>query len=254
MRLESIPKYFSPKSPKLSDQSPATATEALSISEVMAAIGMTHQAAGLGLDLYLAKVGVSAPDKAVEGLFEIAKRLAGRCRAISQLEEDIKSKLLQVLATFAYQDYSRSAASVRKCDCCIGSGFTDAEVVTMKNMITIPGLARPVREQVRLLCRECKGKGVVSNSCRCHGKGVVVDEEKTAANGGVPVFKECPRCSGRGYARLPSESARKAICAGVMEISQPTWSRHYKPFYEELIEQCYREETSTDMVLSKVTK
>ena len=254
MRLESIPKYFSPKSPKLSDQSPATATESLSISEVMAAIGMTHQAAGVGLDLYLAKVGISSPYKAVEGLFEIAKRLAGRHKAISQLDEDIKLKLLQVIATFAYKDYSRSAASVRECDCCGGAGFTDAEVVTMKNMITLPGLARPVREQVRLLCRECKGKGVISNSCRCHGKGAVVDEEKTAANGGVPVFKECPRCSGRGYARLPSESARKAICAGVMEISQPTWSRHYKPFYEELIEQCYREETSTDVVLSKVTK
>ncbi|MFP1783168.1 antitermination protein [Lonsdalea quercina] len=254
VRLESIPKYFSPKSPKLSDQSPATATESLSISEVMAAIGMTHQAAGVGLDLYLAKVGISSPDKAVEGLFGIARRLAGRSKAISQLDEDIKLKLLQVLATFAYQDYSRSAASVRKCDCCNGDGFIEAEVVTMKNMLTLPGAARQVREVVRLLCQECSGKGVVSNSCRCHGKGVVVDKEKTEANGGIPVFKECPRCAGKGYARLPAENVRRAICSVVMDVSQPTWSRNYKPFYESLVESCYAEEGNTDVVLSKVTK
>src|SRR5690606_18159624 len=33
---------------------------------------------------------------------------------------------------FAYQDYARSAASVRRCDCCDGSGFTEAEVFTNK--------------------------------------------------------------------------------------------------------------------------
>jgi len=274
VRLESIPKYFSPKSPKLSDQSPATATESLSISEVMAAIGMTHQAAGVGLDLYLAKVGISSPDKAVEGLFDIAQRLAGRSKAISQLDEDIKLKLLQVLATFAYQDYSRSAASVRKCDSCGGSGFTDAEVFTTKvhtpfsaadiikatkswGFEVIPAeyeVRREVRECVRLLCCECKGKGVVSNSCRCHGKGVVVDKEKTEANGGIPVFKECPRCAGKGYARLPAENVRRAICSVVMALPETTWRRSYKPFYEELVTECHKQEASADIVIAKVTK
>lgn len=254
MRLESIPKYFSPKSPKLSDESPATRTDALSITDVMAAIGMAHQAAGVGLDLYLAKVGISSPDKAVDGLFEIAKRLAGRCKAISQLEEDIKLKLLQVLATFAYQDYSRSAASVRKCDCCNGAGFTEAEVYTMKNMLTLPGAARQVREVVRLLCQECSGKGVISNSCRCHGKGVVVDKVKTEANGGVPVFKECPRCAGKGYARLPAENVRRAICSLAMDLPETTWRRAYKPFYELLVTECHKQEAAADIVISKVTK
>ncbi|MCG8709250.1 antitermination protein [Brenneria sp. 4F2] len=254
MRLESIPKYFSPKSPKLSDESPATRTDALSITDVMAAIGMAHQAAGVGLDLYLAKVGISSPDKAVDGLFEIAKRLAGRCKAISQLDEDIKSRLLQVLATFAYQDYSRSAASVRKCDCCGGSGFTDAEVVTMKSMITLPGAARNVREHVRLLCRECKGRGVISNSCRCHGKGFVVDQKKTEDNGGIPVLKECPRCSGKGYARFPAAVVWRAICSEVMELSESRWRRIYKPFFEELVTECHKQEALTDNVIVNVTK
>ena len=269
MRLENIPKYFSPKSPKLSDQSPATATESLSISEVMAAIGMTHQAAGVGLDLYLAKVGISSPDKAVEGLFEIAKRLAGRHKAISQLDEDIKLKLLQVIATFAYQDYSRSAASVKRCPDCDG-GFVDLEVFTMKSaMGRHPGPVTKimrvdspkdiykhasVREVVRTQCQTCLGKGVISNSCRCHGKGVVVDKEKTEANGGVPVFKECPRCAGKGYARLPAENVRRAICSVAMDLPETTWRRTYKPFYELLVTECHKQEASADIAISKVTK
>ncbi|MFP1844433.1 antitermination protein [Lonsdalea quercina] len=271
VRLESIPKYFSPKSPKLSDQSPATATESLSISEVMAAIGMTHQAAGVGLDLYLAKVGISSPDKAVEGLLDIAQRLAGRSKAISQLDEDIKLKLLQVLATFAYQDYSRSAASVRKCDGCGGEGFFEANVFTTRSRFgarpsgaitkieimdkPLPGnMSYQVTSVERLLCQECSGKGVISNSCRCHGKGVVVDKEKTEANGGIPVFKECPRCAGKGYARLPAENVRRAICSTVMDLPETTWRRSYKPFYEKLVTECHKQEASADIVIAKVTK
>lgn len=270
MRLEAIGKYFAPKSPHITDAPRATASDSLSISEVMAALGLAGLKSGIGLDLYLAKIGISAPDKAVEGLYEIAKRLAGQCKAISELDEDIKQRVLQILATFAYQDYSRSAASVRQCECCAGEGFIEAEVFTMKAAMgkltqlsevklvrfdkPIPGNdLKPKREVVRALCKGCGGKKVISNSCRCHGKGVVLDKTQTELQG-VPVNKTCPKCTGRGYARLPGENVRRAICSDAMELTEPTWRRNFKPFYELLITQCHKEESDADIMLSKVTR
>jgi RecJ-like exonuclease len=236
----------------------------------MAALGLAGLKSGIGLDLYLAKIGISTPDKAVEGLYEIAKRLAGQYRAISELDEDIKQRVLQILATFAYQDYSRSAASVRQCECCAGEGFIEAEVFTMKSAMgkmersaetkivlldkPLPCNAlKPKREVVRALCKACSGKKVISNSCRCHGKGVVLDKVQTELQG-IPVNKECPKCSGRGYARLPAENVRRAICSDAMELTEPTWRRNFKPFYEGLITQCHKEESVADIMLSSVTR
>ncbi|MCV5231293.1 antitermination protein, partial [Escherichia coli] len=56
MNLEALPKYYSPKSPKLSDDAPATGTSCLTITDVMAAQGMVQSKAPLGLALFLAKV------------------------------------------------------------------------------------------------------------------------------------------------------------------------------------------------------
>ncbi len=42
MKLEDLPKYYSPKSPCLTDASASTSKDALSITDVMAAQGMTH--------------------------------------------------------------------------------------------------------------------------------------------------------------------------------------------------------------------
>ncbi|KGA31136.1 antitermination protein Q [Pectobacterium odoriferum] len=269
MNLESIPKYFSPKSPKLSDESPATRTDSLSITDVMAAIGMTHQEGGIGLDLFLAKIGVSSPDKAIEGLIGIANGLAGRCKPIAELDGNNKSKLLQVLATFAYQDYTRSAASVKPCPDC-ADGFIDAEVFTTKSVFGAhPGAVSEIkrlddqldsnvgvrkREVSRVQCPTCQGRSVVSNSCRCKGRGQVVDEVATKANGGLPVYKECPKCKGSGYRKMPSENVRRAVCLQVMEVSQPSWSRHYKPLYEAIVGECFKEESKASSALHKITR
>lgn len=273
MNLESIPKYFSPKSPKLSDESPATRTDSLSTTDVMAAIGMTHQKGSIGLDLFLAKIGVSSPDKAIEGLVGIANGLAGRRRPISELDEDTKSKLLQVLATFAYQDYARSAASVKPCPDCT-DGFIDTEVFTKKSHMPIAAreiismskalevkvipkefeVERRVREVVRVQCPTCQGRSVVSNSCRCKGRGRVVDEAATKANGGLPVYKECPKCKGNGYHKMPSESVRRAVCLQVMDIPETSWRRHYKPFYEAIVGECFKEESKASAALHKITR
>lgn len=269
MRLEAIGKYFAPKSPHITDAPRATASDALSISEVMAALGLAGLKSGIGLDLYLAKIGISAPDKAVEGLYEIAQRLAGQCRAISELDEDIKQRVLQILATFAYQDYSRSAASVRQCECCSGEGFIEAEVFTMK--VTHPwGRApewakmsravcvgdwehkREVRDVVRAVCKSCKGRKVVSNSCRCHGKGKVVNKDKTEALGGIPVWEDCDKCSGRGYRRLKFSTVLEAIQTA-WDVKKTFAYDHVQPFFEMLVSECHKEEAIADLMLSKVT-
>ena len=75
MNLEALPKYYSPKSPKLSDDAPATGTGCLTITDVMAAQGMVQSKAPLGLALFLAKVGVQDPQFAIEGLLNYAMAL-----------------------------------------------------------------------------------------------------------------------------------------------------------------------------------
>lgn len=251
MNLESAIKFFAPKSPQLSDSPPATASDSLTITDVMASFGLTEAQARFGFELFLSKHGITTSDRAVEMLTDFGLGQAVRYRAIAELEEDIKRSLVQLLATFAYQDYTRSAASTRPCVCCSGTGFIDAEVVSMKSMLSRPG-SRQVREAVKVRCTSCGGKGVISNACRCHGKGVVLDEEQSKLQG-VPVTKTCPKCSGRGYARLPGEAVRRAAGYAVMTISEPTWRRSFKPFYELLIIQCHKEESHADTMLSRVT-
>ncbi|EOG5422602.1 antitermination protein [Cronobacter sakazakii] len=270
MNLESIAKYFAPKSPMLSDASRATASDGLTGTDIMAALGLVSSQCGLGFDLYLAKIGISSPDRAVRGLYEIAEKMASECKPLLRLDEATRRRILEIMCIFAFQDYSRSAASVRQCESCTGSGFIEAEVFT--NKVKYPDGKPPawaritkgvfpsyweeikaVRETVRVMCKPCNGKGVVSNSCRCHGKGKVLDKKETERQG-VPVMKTCEKCMGRGYARLPAENVRRAICAEVTDIRQPTWSRHLKPLYENLITQCHKEESDADRFLKSVAR
>ena len=55
MRLEDLPKYFSPKSPMFSDSPAATATDSFSITDVMASLGLATSKARMGIELFLAK-------------------------------------------------------------------------------------------------------------------------------------------------------------------------------------------------------
>ena len=66
MNLESIAKYFAPKSPMFSDSPRATASDSLTGTDVMAALGLAGHKCGFGFDLYLSKIGISSPDIALE--------------------------------------------------------------------------------------------------------------------------------------------------------------------------------------------
>lgn len=132
MNLESIAKYFAPKSPMFSDSSRATATDNLTGTDVMTALGMVNAKCGFGFDLYLAKIGISSPDRAMEALYGASLDLCRRFKSVTELDEKVRQRVLEIMCAFAYQDYARSAASVRRCDCCDGSGFTEVEVFTNK--------------------------------------------------------------------------------------------------------------------------
>ncbi|HHN9297919.1 TPA: antitermination protein [Escherichia coli] len=164
MRLESVAKFHSPKSPMMSDSPRATASDSLSGTDVMAAMGMAQSQAGFGMAAFCGKHELSQNDKqkAINYLMQFAHKVSGKYRGVAKLEGNTKAKVLQVLATFAYADYCRSAAT--------------------------PG-AR---------CRDC------------HGTGRAVDIAKTEQWGRV-VEKECGRCKGVGYSRMPAKGIETAV-------------------------------------------
>lgn len=254
MNLENTLKYHFAKSTMISDSPRATASDSLTGTDIMAAIGMTQSRASLGFSAFLGKMGISDYDRerAIELLTQHALAHCDKISAIRKLESDVKPKVMQALATFAFADYSRSAASTRTCDCCGGNKFVEAEVMTMKH-IGQPRLSEK-RETVKVLCHKCKGKGVLTNACQCNGKGTVLDKEKTILQHGVPAYKTCSRCNGRGYARLLPDSVRKYICATVMDIPETTWRRSYKDFFESLVGECIKQEEYANQMLSKVTR
>ncbi len=248
MNLEALPKFYAPKSPKLSDDAPATSNDALSVTDVMAAQGMTQNRASFGFSAFLGSWGsASLKKKRLSRFFLIMPLLAAtESRPLRKLSAEIKPKVIRILAVYAFEDYSRSASTIRTCDCCNGEGFIDAEVFSMKTHT--PGknkefvkmslhmgvkdikpsayeVRRQVREINRVLCHQCKGKKVVSSSCNdCHGRGKAVNRELTAKQG-VPVFTDCKRCGGNGYARMPSTEALEAIRLVTDAISLDTWKK-----------------------------
>ncbi|CQD56518.1 MULTISPECIES: antitermination protein [Yersinia] len=274
MRLESITKHFFAKSTMISDSPRATASDSLTGTDIMAALGLADLKSGFGLELFLAKQGISNPHRAVESLTQYALKESVKYKAISKLDEDIKQSVVQTLARYAFADYARSAASVRECECCKGEGFTESEVFTTKtsmplfNREIVKGsisfgiegfrpseyeVHRDLREKLKLLCKPCGGKGVVSNSCRCNGKGTVVDKEKSEQQG-IPVYKTCGKCSGRGYSRLKFSDVYEAIREHLPELASSTCYESFKPLYELLVTKCLMEEGVADSMLAKVTR
>lgn len=125
MRLESVAKFHSPKSPTMSDSPRATASDALSGTDVMAAMGMAQSQAGFGMAAFCGKHELSQNDKqkAINYLMQFAHRVSGKYSGVAKLEGNIKAKVLQTIATFAYADYCRSAATPgARCRACHGTG------------------------------------------------------------------------------------------------------------------------------------
>jgi hypothetical protein len=222
-------------------------------------------------------MGISKNDRerAIELLAKYALTRCDRVAALRKLDAGVKPLVMHQLATFAFEDYSRSAASVKQCDGCNGEGFIDAEVFSMKShtpakekkfvkMSLHMGaedirpseyeVRRQVMEVARVLCPQCKGKKVVSCACKdCHGRGKTVNQVLTEQQG-VPVLADCKRCSGRGFERIPSTEAYAAMCQITDAITLDTWKKSVKPFYDQLITKFDIEEAWAEAQLKKITK
>lgn len=254
MKLESALKQFYPKSPMITDTPNCTDPDRMKGMDTAGALGMTEQRAKFGISAFFAKNDVSEEDKfsTVEQLTQYALKVTPKLVAKSAGNK--LGYCLVILAKMAFEDYARSAGSVCECSACAGKGliYSHKDVVKYQGKTSIDGtvIIEPwsEKEKVGELCKTCNGKGKLTYRCRCKGRGKVLDDEQTELQGGVPVFKDCPRCTGRGYKRMPSSVAYLAIKHIVPELTQPTWSRNWKPFYESLTGKCYVEESLANQV------
>nr|WP_275076731.1 antitermination protein [Providencia rettgeri] len=58
----------------------------------------------------------------------------------------------------------------------------------------------------------------------------------------------------RGGNRVPSSVVFKAIRHLVPDLTQSSWSRNWKPFYEKLASKCFIEESTAEQAFSRVIK
>ncbi|EGO4547446.1 antitermination protein [Escherichia coli] len=95
MRLESVAKFHSPKSPMMSDSPRATASDSLSGTDVMAAMGMAQSQAGFGMAAFCGKHELSQNDKqkAINYLMQFAHKVSGKYRGVAKLEGNTKAKV-----------------------------------------------------------------------------------------------------------------------------------------------------------------
>lgn len=268
MGLEATVKYHFPKGQNFSGTAPQTSPDTLTGTDYIASMGMAMSRAPLGYSAFMGKVGVSENDvaRAVSLLTEFALQSCDKVAAFRKLDADIKPAVMQTLATYAYMDYCQSASSKKPCKSCNATGFIDAEVFTTKaTMVRLPEWAREVtptrtlekyrdvKEVQRVLCPECKGKCVVSSACRdCNGRGQALDRKQTELQG-VPVYRDCKQCGGRGFEYTPSTVVYRAISEITDAISLDTWKKSGKQFYESLISRLGAEESWANASLNKVT-
>ncbi|MDB9568097.1 antitermination protein [Providencia rettgeri] len=259
MKLENSLKNFHPKSPTFGDVSGCTAPDRLTGTDIMAAMGMTESQAKFGMTAFLAKNDISEEDKfsTVEALTRYAKKITPKL--VAKAAGKKLGYCLIILARMAFEDYARSAGSVFPCSACSGKGL----IYKRKDVVKHPGITKldgtviiepwTKNEEVGELCQECHGKGQLAHRCRCKGRGKVLDEAQTELQG-APVYKDCPRCAGRGFNRVPSSVAYNAIKHLVPDLTQSSWSRNWKPFYEKLASKCFIEESAAEQAFSRVIK
>ncbi|EKS6748877.1 antitermination protein Q [Enterobacter kobei] len=269
MKLEASLKHFSPQGMHISDDVKGTSPDRLTGTDVMAAIGTTSSRARFGLAAFFGKAGISKTDEqiAVQALARYAMDVAPK--NVRKAAGGQFGWCMQMLAQFAFADYSRSAATSVTCHSCSGTGRTTREQITRK--VSYPWGKAPywacrsravrpsdweqwteVTEVVPAVCDACDGKGTISARCRCGGKGEVLDRKATSERG-APVFKACERCSGNGFSGVPSTAAYKAILKRVPDLHVRTWTRNWKPFMEGLVDVCYREEQKADSAFQDAT-
>ncbi|MCK7294040.1 antitermination protein [Enterobacter kobei] len=258
MKLEASLKHFSPQGMHISDDVKGTSLDRLSGTDIMAAIGTTTTRARFGMAAFFGKAGISKTDEqlAVQALSRYAMDAAPK--NVRKAAGVNLGWCMQILAQFAFAEYSRSAATSETCHSCGGTGFISGyeDVIKHAGIFDANGaevVAPKIKnELVKRVCATCEGKKVILARCRCGGKGEVLDRKATKLQGS-PVFKTCERCSGNGFSSVPSTAIYKVIQKRVPELHIRTWTRNWKPFVEELAGICNREEKLANREFDLVT-
>ncbi|WP_024557616.1 antitermination protein [Franconibacter pulveris 1160] len=269
MKLEAALKHFSPQGMHISDSVKGTSPDRITGTDIMAAIGTTSARARFGLAAFFGKAGISKTDEqlAVQALTRHAMDSAPK--NVRKAAGGEFGWCMQVLAQFAFAEYSRSAATSVTCHSCSGTGRITRTQTTRK--VSYPWGKAPywasrsravrpsdweqwteVTEVVPAVCDACEGKGAISARCRCGGKGEVLDRKATKERG-APVFKTCERCSGNGFSSVPSTAAHKAVLKRLPDLHVRTWTRNWKPFLEVLVGICHQEEAKADREFQAAT-
>ena len=136
MKLEASLKHFSPQGMHISDDVKGTSPDRLTGTDVMAAIGTTSSRARFGLAAFFGKAGISKTDEqlAVQALARYAMDVAPK--NVRKAAGGQFGWCMQMLAQFAFADYSRSAATSVTCHSCNGTGF----ISTNEDVIKHPGI------------------------------------------------------------------------------------------------------------------
>lgn len=90
----------------------------------------------------------------------------------------------------------------------------------------------------------CRTADTPGAKCLCGGKGSLRDLKQSKKTGS-PVYKQCARCKGTGLRPLTHARCHQAILKH-FSISQSTYSRYWRPFYDDLIAWCYRQESNAE--------
>nr|VUD31406.1 putative late gene regulator [Raoultella sp. NCTC 9187] len=103
MNLENTVKYHFAKSTLISDSPRATASDSLTGTDIMAAMGMTQERAAMGYSAFLGKMGISNNDRerAIELLAEYALTRCDKVAALRKLAPNVKPRVIHILAAYA---------------------------------------------------------------------------------------------------------------------------------------------------------
>lgn len=233
MKLESVVKYHSPRSVTPIVRQSSLSPDAMSGSDVMAALGMTQKRAPLGYSAFFGKMNVSGQDRAraIRLLAMTGLQASSRYPALTKLSEEERMAVITIIAGYAFLDYARSPDTESLCHACDGTGLCNGKC-----------------------CSKCNGKGVVRAACKdCKGRGESVNRVMTRFQG-VPVYQPCKRCSGRGFERIPSAVVFRAVSQVTQALTLDTWNKSVKQLLEFLVAELHREEAWAEKQLTHITK
>ncbi|RAU36469.1 antitermination protein [Enterobacter sp. ECC-175] len=264
MNLEQIARSFSPQNVHLNGVPSVPSGNNLRKSDLLAAISYLDNKGIFGVELFLAKIDIISPEKALTKLYSVAMMNTKKYPVFQCYPPETCRQLIKIICTYAYQDYSKSASNVRDCENCNSTGFIEAEVFTnrkpspspesidstIKNDHVIHENDLHRREVVKILCKKCNGKGTIPSKCQCRGRGKVLNRRETLLKE-IPVFKKCQKCDGRGFNRMKFSTVLKSIQT-VLPLKKTVAYRDVKPFFEMLVSRCYQEEALAEHLLTKM--